>query len=153
MATFTSASAASTEATYTPIGGGVVCAAYGTIEVAANPVAADIYELCKVPAGAKILGGNLYIDDIDTGTEALDMDIGWAADTDGLGNLAVITGDVFAAGNVSNVVGLNYPFAGILVDGDFPSFTAETKIIVTCNVTANAFTAGAMSAVVYYVVP
>jgi hypothetical protein len=123
----------------------------------------DIFEMCRVPAGAVIVGGSLYCDDLDTGIEALDMDLGWAAnggsgtfdsaDPDGLGNLGVLTGDVFAAGNVSPTAGLIYPFSGVMADGDLPSFTAETTIQIEANAAAGTFTAGALSIVVYYVVP
>src|SRR5215207_6192424 len=96
MATFTAARAASTFPVAKPIGGGTLSAAWGTIEVAANPVAADIYEMCRVPAGAVIVGGKITGDDLDTNaTETLDLDGGWAgnggdvADPDGLGNVGV----------------------------------------------------------------
>lgn len=161
--TLTSTRAAASFPVFKASGAGIVCAAYGTYEVAANVEAGDIFEMCKVPAGAVILGGMFYCDDLDTGTEVLDMDIGWAAnggsgtydavDTDGLGNLGVLTGDAFAAGNVSPVAGLIYPLSGVLADGDLPTFTRETTIQVYANVAANSFTAGAMSIVVYYVVP
>lgn len=161
--TLTATRAASTFPTFKAIGSGIVCAAYGTYEVAANVEDGDIFEMCKVPAGAVILGGMFYSDDLDTGTEALDLDIGWAAnggsgtydsaDPDGLGNLGVLTGDTFAAGNVSPVAGLIYPFSGVFADGDLPTFTNETTIQIEANAAAGTFTAGAMSLVVYYVVP
>ena len=47
----------------------------GWIDVAANPVAADIYELCWVPAGFVCTGGFVMASDLDTGTEALDIDL------------------------------------------------------------------------------
>lgn len=144
-------------------GAGVVCAAYGTYEVAANVEDGDIFEMCRLPAGAVVVGGYFYADDLDTGTEALDMDIGWAAnggsgtydsaDPDGLGNLGTLTGDAFAAGNVSPVAGLIYPLSGVLADGDLPTFTEETIIQVEANTAAGTFTAGAMSVVVFYVNP
>jgi hypothetical protein len=159
--TLTSTAAASTAPVF-KAHGNVLQVAYGTYEVAANVEDGDIFEMCKVPAGARLLGGQFYCDDLDTGTEALDMDIGWAAnggtgtfdsaDPDGLGNLGTLTGDAFAAGNVSPVAGLIYPFSGVFADGDLPYFTRETTLQVEANTAANAFTAGAMSLVVYYVV-
>ena len=141
-----------------PHGGGLLCCAYGTYEVAANVEAGDIFEMCKIPPGSTIVGGYFYCDDLDTGTEVLDMDVGWAAngnevaDSDGLGNLDVLTGDALAAGNLSNVAGLIYPFMGEFANGDLPTFTAETTIQVVAIAPAGTFTAGAMSVVVYYVV-
>lgn len=161
--TLTSTRAASTFPVFQASGSGIVCAAYGTYEVAANVEDGDIFEMCKLPAGAVCLGGMFYGDDLDTGGEALDMDVGWAAnggsgtydsaDPDGFGNFGTLTGDAFAAGNVSNVAGLIYPFAGNFANGDLPTFTAETTVQVEVNTAATTFAAGAISVVVYYVVP
>lgn len=161
--TLTATRAASTFPVFQPTGSGLVCAAYGTYAIAANVEDGDIFEMCKVPAGAVILGGYFYGDDLDTGTEALDMDIGWAAnggsgtydsaDADGLGNLGVLTGDAFAAGNVSPVAGLMYPLSGLLATGVLPAFTAETTIQIEANAAATTFAAGSVSVVVFYCVP
>lgn len=68
----------------------------------------DVVKMLRLPAGATVVGGTLKATDIDTGTEALDIDWGWAAngvdsaDEDGWGNLGVWTGDTnndFAMGN------------------------------------------------------
>jgi hypothetical protein len=159
--TLTATRAAATFPVFQASGAGIMCCAYGTYEVAANVEDGDIFEMCRIPAGATIVGGAMYCDDLDTGIEALDMDIGWAAnggsgtydsaDPDGLGNLGVLTGDAFAAGNVSPVAGLIYPFSGAFANGDLPTFTAETTIQVEANAAAGTFTAGALSIVVYYV--
>lgn len=141
--------------------GGSLKVAYGTIDIAANPVADDIYQMCRLPAGATIVGGFFRGDDIDTNaTETLDLDLGWAAnggsgtydtlDADGLGNLGVLTGDAFAAGNVANVVSYNYPLNGLLNTGVFPTFTRETVIQLTCVATAATFAAGSISVVIFY---
>jgi hypothetical protein len=164
MATLTADRAASTFPVFQPTGSGVLCAAYGTYALTANVGAADIAKMCKLPAGAVVVGGHLYGADIDTnGTETLDIDVGWAAnggsgtydsaDSDGLGNFGVLTGDAFATGNVSNVTGVHYPLAGLLVTGVLPTFTAETTIQLLFNAVAATFTAGSLSVVVYYVVP
>lgn len=161
--TLTSTRAADTFPVYKGQGAGALCAAYGTYEIAANVEDGDIFEMCKLPAGAVVLGGWFYGDDLDTGTESLDMDVGWAAnggsgtydsaDPDGFGNFGVLTGDVFAAGNVANVAGLSYPFAGHFLNGDLPTFTKETTVQVEANAAAATFAAGAISVVVFYVVP
>lgn len=141
--------------------GGSLKVAWGTIDVAVNPVAADIYEMCRVPAGATIMGGYFRGDRLDTNaTETLDIDIGWAAnggtgtydgvDADGLGNLGVLTGDAFALGNVANVVSYNYPLNGLLNTGVFPTFTQETVIQLTCVATAATFAAGTLAVVIEY---
>lgn len=164
MATTTATRAAAAFPVFKPIGAGLVCAAWGTVAVASDPAPADIFQMCRVPAGAVILGGNLYGADLDTdGSETLDLDVGWAAnggsgtydaaDADGLGNFGVITGDAFAGGNIANVAGMNYPLAGLLVTGVLPTFTRETTIQVTCIDDAATLTAGSLTLVVYYVVP
>lgn len=164
MATLTATRAGDTFPVFSPSGAGLVCAAYGTYSVTANPSAADIYEMCKLPAGAVVLGGHLYGADLDTNaTETLDLDVGWlanggsgtydAVDADGLGNFGVVTGDAFATGNVSNVTGVHYPLAGLLVTGVLPTFTKETTITVTAVAAAATLTAGSISVVVFYCVP
>jgi hypothetical protein len=160
--TLTSTRAAASFPVFKASGSGIVCAAHGTYAIAANVEDGDIFEMCKVPAGATLLGGYFYGADLDTGTETLDMDVGWAAnggsgtydsaDPDGLGNFGVLTGDAFAAGNVSNVTGLNYPLNGLFATGVLPTFTAETTIQVEANAAAATFAAGSISVVAFYVV-
>lgn len=157
MATFTATRAASTFPV-TAITGGVMNVAHGTLEVSANPVAADIYEMCRVPKGAVVVGGYIYSDDLDTNaTETLDLDIGWlangtdAADPDGFGNLGVQGTDTVAG--IKPESGYQYPFGGVLIADGPKTFAAETVIAVTCVATAATFAAGTLSVVVYYVVP
>ncbi len=161
--TLTSARAASGVQPFKTHGDGLVCCAYGTYEVLANVEAGDIFEMCKVPAGAVILAAFLYADDIDEGTEVLDMDVGWAdnggsgtydgVDVDGLGDLGAWLGDASTLPNIFNQVGtmmvLPSPHFGA---GDLPYFTRETMIQIKAVTAANSFTAGAMTVVVLYVV-
>ncbi|MBT11841.1 MAG: hypothetical protein CMI02_07390 [Oceanospirillaceae bacterium] len=161
--TLTADRALADQPVFKPQGSGALAAAYGTYEIGANVEDGDIFEMCRVPAGAVLLGGWFYGDDLDTGTETLDMDIGWAAnggsgtydsaDPDGLGNLGVLTGDAFAAGNVSPVAGLMYPLSGKFATGELPSFTKETVIQIEANAAANAGGTGTVSLVVFYVAP
>lgn len=159
MTTFTATRASSTfPGPYKADGSGALCVAWGTIEVAANPVAADIYEMCRIPAGAIVVGGRITSDDLDTNaTETLDLDVGWlangveAADPDGFGNLGVFTTDTVAG--VKPEAGYNFAFGGKLITDGPQAFTAETVIAVTCVATAATFAAGTLSVVVYYHVP
>lgn len=158
MATFTAARAASTFPVFKATGAGVLCAAYGTIEVAANPVASDVYEMCRIPKGAVVVAGRIYSDDLDTNAaETLDLDIGWAAngveaaDPDGFGNLGVQGTDTVAG--IKPEGGYNYAFGGKLITDGPQAFSAETVITVNCVATAATFAAGTLSVVVYYVVP
>lgn len=128
--------------------------ATGTYELAANVEDGDIFEMCKVPANAVVVMGWVYGDDLDTGTEALDMDVGWAAngtdaaDPDGFGNLGVWTGDAVAG--IKPEAGIHYPFAGVLYTGGPKKFAAETTVQVEANVAANAGGTGTLTVVVLY---
>lgn len=158
MATVTAARAASTFPVYKGGGAGNLCVAYGTYEIASALSAADIIEFCRLPKGAVVVGGWLMGDDIDTGTETLEIDVGYAAngvdsaDPDAFLNSGVITGDVFATGNVSHVAGIMYPLNGVLKDGPL-TLGAETVVIGTITAAANAGGTGTVSVIVHYVVP
>lgn len=156
MATLTAARAASTFPVSAPIGGGVLCVAYGSYTLAANPTAADIIEFCRVPAGATVIGGYLQGADIDTGTEELDMDLGWAAngsdaaDPDGFGNFGVITGDTSVH---LAVAGIYLPFQGVLQTTGPQTFARETVIQAVVNTDAATGGTGILTCVVFYVMP
>lgn len=157
MATFSATRSAEAFPVFKASGAGIMCAAYGTVEIAANPADGDIYELCRVPAGAVVVGGMIYADDLDTGAEALDMDIGWAAngsdvaDPDGFGNLGVWTGDVTL--DVKPVVGNMFPLQGVLLTSGPQAFVNETVIQIEANAAATTGGTGTLSVVVYYVNP
>lgn len=139
---------------------GQLMVAWGEYNIAAAVEDGDIFEMCWVPAGAVIHGGFLYGADIDTGTEALDMDIGWAAnggsgtwdaaDPDGLGNLGTLTGDAFAAGNLSIAAGLLYPFNFTTAAGRMPRFSKKTLLQIEANTASNAGHTGYVTLVVFY---
>jgi hypothetical protein len=154
--TLTATRGASTFPVNSGFGGGVVMAAYGTYEIAAAVEDGDIFEMCRLPANATVIGGWIYADDIDTGTETLDMDIGWAAngvdaaDPDGFGNLGVWTGDVTT--DVKPEVWNRFPLGGVLKDGP-KTFTVETLIQIEANAASNAGHTGTVSVVVLYVTP
>ncbi len=64
---------------------------WGTYSVASALSANDLVSICKLPKGSIILGGHIATDDIDTGTETLDIDVGWTAN--GGGSATVMTAD------------------------------------------------------------
>jgi hypothetical protein len=129
--------------------------AWGTYAIAANVEDGDIFEMCRVPAGATVVGGYLLAGDMDTGTEALDLDLGWAAngsdaaDPDGLGNFGVSTGDtsVHLGGT-----GIFLPFQGVLMTAGPKTFAAETVIQIEANAAAATFAAGQVTVLVFYTV-
>ncbi|HEY9817060.1 MAG TPA: hypothetical protein V6D20_14855 [Candidatus Obscuribacterales bacterium] len=127
--------------------------AFGTYQIAANVEDGDIFEMCKLPAGAVVTGGYIIGEDLDTGIEALDMDIGWAsngtdaADPDGFGNLAVWTGDTSVH---LPVAGVYFPLQGVLQTTGPKKFAAETTIQIEANAAATTFAAGQVTVVVHF---
>lgn len=157
MPTFTADRARSTFPVGKFSGAGVLQCAYGVIEVTANPAASDIYEMCRIPAGATVVGGWIRSDDLDTNaTETLDLDVGWlangaeAADPDGFGNLGVMGTDTVAG--IKPETGYNYEFGGRLITDGPLTFSRETIVAVTAVAQAATFAAGTLSVGVYFVV-
>lgn len=156
MATLTGTKAAATAAVPgLPVPTGVPGIAWGTYTFAAAASSADIVNICKVPAGATVILGFFQGADIDTGTETLDIDIGWAdngtdsADPDGFGNFGVLSGDAVA--ELKPVAGLWNPLTNVLQDSGFKTFAAETTITVTVTAAANAGGTGLIKVVLFYV--
>jgi hypothetical protein len=154
MATLTAARAAANFPVAGHGFGGSLKIAWGTYTLAANPTAADIIRFCRVPAYATVVGGVFYGADIDTGTETLDIDIGWedngtdAADPDGFGNFGVLSGDVIT--ELIPVAGIWRPLQGVLLTAGPKTFAAETIISGTVIATAAAGGTGVLSLNVYY---
>ena len=151
---------------------GVVHAAYGHYTIAATALEdGDIFEMCKVPAGALVIGANMHVADLDTGVETVDIDLGWAdnggasetvtlsngvtytnryngsASATGLVNAGVLSGDavtdVIAAGNNLRIAPMtNGPIY----------FSRETKIQLEVNAAQATGQAGVAHVVVYYLV-
>lgn len=154
MATLTGARAAANF----PVPGlprqGELGVAWGTYTLAVNPTANDVIRFCKLPAGACVIGGFFQGADIDTGTEALDIDIGWeangtdAADTDGFGNFGTLDGD--AVSMFRPVAGIYYPFINIIQDSGYKQFSAETYVSGLVNTAANAGGTGLLKVVCFY---
>ncbi len=137
-------------------GTGILRVAHGTYEHATNLAATTIIEYCRVPKGAVVVGGWWGGDDLDTGTEELNIDIGWAAngsdlaDPDGFGNLDVITGDVSVHVPVASMW---YPLQGVLIASGPVTFAAETTLQAVVNVDAATGGTGTSTMVVYFYVP
>lgn len=148
MATYTADQAASTY----PIKAqpGQLNFAYGVYEVATALAATDVVQMCKIPSGALVVDGFVRADDIDTGTEALDIDVGISSDTDAFGNLGVWTGD--ATTDVKPETMNSFRFNGVLKDGPL-TMSADTTVQLLCNVAANAGGTGTLYVGVYYLVP
>lgn len=152
MATVTATRAASTVPAYTGLGAGNLCRAYGHYDFAAEPAAADVLEICRVPKGAVILGGFVRLGDMDSDTtETLDFDVGTAADTDMLGNFGVQTGDAVAGYLPEG--GILLPLHGLLATSGPITVSAETVIQVTFVDDPATFDQGNVTVCVDYVCP
>lgn len=155
MATYTADAAASTAPVYGTGPAGNLKVAYGSLTLSTTLAQNDVINVCKLPAGAVVLGGYVQAADLDTGTEALDIDIGWlanddeAADPDGFGNLGVWTGDAVAG--IKPEVGNYFPLGGVLFTAGPKAFTAETTISMDVNAAAGTYTAGILTVVIFYV--
>lgn len=153
MATVSASRAAST----VPVPGtGILRVAHGTYEHATNLAAATIIEYCRVPKGAVVIGGWWGGDDLDTGTEELNITLGWAAngvevaDPDGFGDLGVITGDVSSHLGVASMW---YPLQGTILTLGPRTFSAETICQATVVTDAATGGTGTSTMVVYFYVP
>jgi hypothetical protein len=156
MATFTSAQAAADFPFYTPAGGRAAGMAFGSLAITAAPVAADIYQMCKLPAGATVVGGWFGATDIDTGTGVMELDVGWAATTDEVADPdGFLDSGALNGTAVANylTVGTLRPFLGVLQAAGPKTFTAPAIVTLTCVVAPNAFTAGRVTVWVNYVTP
>lgn len=136
-------------------------------EIAAQVEDGDIFELGYLPGNVMVCGAVFVCDDLDTGTEALDLDVGYAAaggsetytDPDtgvtytntsasasatGLVNAGVLTGDGIAELHTGNQRIQFFP--------DPLYFSTKTKIQIEANVAAATFAAGTAAVyLIYYV--
>ena len=126
-------------------GAGTLKCIYGTYEIATALSAADIIVFCTAPVGFTPLFGWLQGDDIDTGTEALEIDIGITGATTKYLNSGVITGDTIA--NEKITVGIKIPLQEELMTVKPTAFTTETNIIGTITAAANAGGTGTLTLV------
>lgn len=157
MTTFTALRAATTFPVAQSHIAGTLCQAWGTIAVGTNPEDNDIYQMCRVPKGATVVGGYMHLEDLDQhGTETLDLMVGWAANGDEVADpngfilAKELTGDISVHLDIASSLIL---FGGVLT-GDGPkTFDAATLIQIECNVTCATFASGQMSLYVNYLSP
>lgn len=126
-------------------GAGTLKCLYGTYEIGTALSAADIINFFTAPAGFTPLFGWLQGDDIDTGTETLEIDIGIAGATTKYLNSGVLTGDTIA--NEKITVGIKIPLQEELMTVKPTAFTSDTVIIGTITAAANAGGTGTLTLV------
>lgn len=82
--TLTGLRAASTYPVQTQGAGAGLYPVWGYYAKDSNALEADdVFVMCRTPVNFLLLGGHLAMDDIDTGTATLDMDLGWSANGGG----------------------------------------------------------------------
>lgn len=109
--------------------GGTVRALIGSIEIGSALTIGQDITMLKAPKGFTPLYGWLVGDDLDTGAEALEIDIGIAGDTTKYLNSGVVTGDTIA--NEKITVGIKIPLQEDLMTVRPTQLTADTDIIAT----------------------
>lgn len=107
--------------------------AWGTYEIGTALSSADTITFFELPAGTTVLGGRLFGDDLDTGIETLEIDVGDSDDPDRFLNSGVLTGD--AVTGVKPEVGIAMDLFGTLKDGPH-TYTSATDIIGTITAAA-----------------
>jgi hypothetical protein len=117
--------------------------AWATYEIGTALSAADTITFMTLPAGTTVHGGFLIGDDLDTGTETLEIDVGDASDTDRFLDSGVLTGD--AVTGIKPEVGIYVPLAGVGLRGGGHTYTSATAIIGTITAAAAAGGTGTIS--------
>jgi hypothetical protein len=146
---------ASPKAVPQAVGGGVLNVQWSTYNFLVNPTAADRVFMLKLPARSTVIGGYFYGPDLDTGTDALDIDVGWlgngveAADPDGFSNSGVLNGAAIT--NLKPETGIYRPLGGVLFTTGPQFFANETDIVLTVVAPANAGGTGRLTLVVHFV--
>lgn len=119
---------------------------WGTYEIATALSAADTITMFTIPAGTTLFGGKLMGDDLDTGTETLELDVGISGNTDKFLNSGVITGD--AVTGTKPEAGISLDLFGEFKDGPI-TVTSDTDVIVTVTAAAATGGTGTLSLVMY----
>lgn len=127
--------------------GGDLRVAWGTREIATALTSGDTVTFFELPAGATVVGGTLYGDDLDTGIETLEIDVGDASSATRFLNSGVITGD--AVTGTKPEAGIKVDLFGTLKDGPY-TYTTATNIIGTITAPAASGGTGTLSLVIYY---
>lgn len=128
-------------------GAGTLKCIYGSIEFAVAPSAADTINFCKAPAGFTPLYGWLVGDDIDTGTETLEIDVGISGDATKYLDSGVLTGDTIA--NEKITVGIKIPLQEELMTVKPTAFASDTDIIGTVTAAAAAGGTGTLTLIMF----
>jgi hypothetical protein len=149
---------------------GLVHASFGVYTYGAAPSANDLANMCKLPKNSLVLWGFMATDDIDTGTEALEIDLGFTANGGGAATLtghdgttwtnnnsgsasatAFIDSGVLTGDTVTDLMaGMNWrPLQGIKTGPMF--FSEETVVQAKITAAANAGGTGTVYVLMLYI--
>lgn len=139
---------------------------FGKYTYTSAPSTNDLFNILKMPKNSLALWGFICTDDIDTGTETLDIDVGWtangggsatlvdsggttwtnaasSADDDGLVNGGVFTGDA-----ITDLMAAGMNFRPFLFGTGPKYFSEETQIQGKIVAAANAGGTGTVYVVI-----
>ena len=116
---------------------------YGSIELGTAVIINDSIKVCTMPAGFTPMFGWMVGDDIDTGTETLELDVGITGDTTKYINSGVVTGD--AVTGWKQTVGIYLPLQEDLMTVKPTQLTSDTDVLVTVTAAPNAGGTGTLT--------
>lgn len=93
---------------------GNVKAWYGSYTYSAAPSANDLANMFKLPKNSLVLWGFMATDDIDTGTEALEIDVGFTANGGGAATLTVSDTTTYTNNNSGSASATAFIDSGVL---------------------------------------
>jgi hypothetical protein len=139
---------------------GVVRAAFGIYEISGAMAINSTIDMCHLPKDAIILGGYLTGDDLDTGTEAMELDVGLrtkgtlygdtSVDADALLNSGVLTGDALNDHSPGAKVLVHFQGDACIVP---KKLTVDSTVMITFTAAAAGGGTGTIAVVVYYMMP
>ena len=111
---------------------------YAELALTVAPVINDVYQMIKVPAGARIIGWTLGAVDLDTGT-AITLSLG-----DGSSTARYVSASTIAQTGAA-------PVNALLKTGYGFAYTAEDTIDILCAAAPTTFAAGSIRCSVTYI--
>jgi hypothetical protein len=150
---------------------GNVKAWYGKYTYTSAPSANDLFNICKLPKNSLALWGFVSTDDIDTGTETLDIDVGYTANGGGAATFidaggttwtndgsgvadpdAFINGGVFTGDAITDLMAQGTNFRPFLFGTGPRFFSEETQVQGKIIAAANAGGTGTVYVVIFGIV-
>jgi hypothetical protein len=133
---------------YVPRAGELACG-YGVVDITTKAAKDDVLQFFYLPQRAVALRGMLQGADLDTGTEALEIDIGNSDDPDKYLNSGVLTGDVVT--EHVTVAGIMTHLQGTFITlGVQAALTAPEGVLGTVIATANDGGTGKLALMIDY---